>query len=342
MAPIEFDRRKKKTKDLDSRLTPSEIAKILEEGDAKELPFVIAPLLAAGEQPVSYAREAWCENVTYYSANRGARSLIVAFYDGGRCVGVPISYFLQMLRDDLYDVLALNDPRKLFFDRGIPGFSTSFLETSRAVEAFAKARGFDEVITFGASMGAYPALRAGLLLGADRAISVGGVYSWPVGGLLKRRRVPQAFDVLCPCFSDRQVKMVAVTSARHARDVSHLNLLRQTFPATHAVMIDSDQHNVMGYLRSVRLLRLFCACVFEYWNSDIRDELLALLSATARYSHDVQTARETAYRHEASRRRRYAQQLAAMKASTSWRLTEPLRRLADIIKRLRHKFLARP
>ncbi len=40
--------------------------------------------------------------------------------------------------------------------------------------------------------------------------------------------------------------------------------------------------------------------------------------------------------------RRYAQQLAAMKASTSWRLTEPLRRLADIIKRLRHKFLARP
>ncbi len=121
--------------------------------------------MAAGEQPVSYAREAWCENVTYYSANRGARSLIVAFYDGGRCVGVPISYFLQMLRDDLYDVLALNDPRKLFFDRRIPGFSTSFLETSRAVEAFAKARGFDEVITFGASMGAYPALRAGLCSG---------------------------------------------------------------------------------------------------------------------------------------------------------------------------------
>src|SRR5262245_53605366 len=153
MAPIEFDRKKQKTKDLERRLTPIEIARLLQDGDHEKLPFFLRPIFAAGEPPVGYEREIWSEGVTYYTAHRGAKGLIIIFCEPG----VPTGYFLQMLRDDLYDVVVLYDRRKLFFDRGIAGFSTSLIETLRPLETFIKTKCFHEVITFGVSMGAYPA-----------------------------------------------------------------------------------------------------------------------------------------------------------------------------------------
>jgi len=265
---------------------------------------------------------------------------------------VPTAYFLQMLRDDLYDVLVLYDSSKLYFDRGITGFSNSLFDTIRLVEAFAKSKGYDRVITYGASIGGFPALRAGLLLGADRAISIGGKYCWHVARLLRNDATVGAFDVLCPCFSDRPVEMVAV-SAQNRADMRALEILRGTFPSSHVVPVDTQLHNVVEYLHSVRLLRLFCACLFEYWDSDIRAELLALLSSTARYGSKVQVSqaeRVMELRHrlfdaqktaQAERkrlarqlRRRHARELRAIHASTSWRLTAPLRRLADVVRRL--------
>lgn len=159
---------------------------------------MLRPLLVAGETPVGYVRESRCEGFNYYTAHRGARSLIVAFSSANKDLGVPIAYFLQMLRDDLYDVLVLYDRRKLHFDRGIAGLSDSFLETVPLIKAFAQSKGYHEVITFGSSMGGYPALRAGLLLGADRAISISGKYCWHVGRLLRNQESAGAFDVLCP------------------------------------------------------------------------------------------------------------------------------------------------
>ena len=43
---------------------------------------------------------------------------------------------------------------------------------------------------------------------------------------------------------------------------------------------------------------------------------------------------EKRHSREVNLRRRYAQKLAATEASTSWRLTAPLRRLADVVRRL--------
>jgi hypothetical protein len=106
MAPIEFDRRKIKTK-LDDSLVPAEIAQLIKDADQEELPFAIRSLLATGHAPVRFVSECWSEDANYYTANRGARSLIVAFCSGANRLGVPISYFLQMLRDDLYDVVVL-------------------------------------------------------------------------------------------------------------------------------------------------------------------------------------------------------------------------------------------
>jgi hypothetical protein len=109
------------------------------------------------------------------------------------------------------------------------------------------------------------------------------------------------------------------------------------------------------------LLRLFCACLFEYWDNDIRAELLALLNRTSRYISEVQASRadrvmnlrhrlfdaQKAAQAEQKRlarelRRRHARELRTIYASTSWRLTAPLRRLADVVRRLGRMMRAKP
>ncbi len=103
MASAAFDRRKAWVKALDDHLTPLEIAERL--ASDRDLPFAIAPWFRAGQAPVQYGRQAWSEDAAYYTSGRGASRLIVAFSAPGGRLGVPISAFLQMLRDDVYDVI---------------------------------------------------------------------------------------------------------------------------------------------------------------------------------------------------------------------------------------------
>ena len=123
---IVFERRKAKVKDWDDRLTPLEIATALET-DA-ELPFAIAPLLKSGQNPVGYVREKWSEDASYYTSRNGAERLIVAFTGAVGRLGIPISYFLQTLRDNVFDVVVLRDPSQLHYAHGIRGLG-GFLET---------------------------------------------------------------------------------------------------------------------------------------------------------------------------------------------------------------------
>ncbi len=277
-----FDRRKTQVKVSDDRLTPLEIAKLLESD--REIPFAIAPLLKDGESPAAYRREAWSEDATYYTSGNGAGRLIVAFTHPGGRLGVPISSFLQMLRDDVYDVILLRDSSELQYTHGIQGLGT-FLETLKRIEDFADSKGFQQIITFGSSMGGYPALRAGRLLKARRAISVGGRYAWHPGRLMRNERSVQAFDLLCACASPSPTELVAVYSYRHELDKSAFDLLKGTFPDCSAVPINIDQHNIAGYFYKARLLPLFLACLFDYWDEvEIRTDLLARVEEAARHS----------------------------------------------------------
>ena len=153
MAPIEYDRRKQKTRIADDILTPAEIAEIIRNDPAGEFQYELRSMLESGQAPASYVRQAWSQHALYYTANRGARSLIVAFASAVNRLGVPISYFLQTLREDLYDVLVLQDPRKLHFTRGVSGLG-SFVDVIRRIESYAEANGFTEIIQHGGISGA--------------------------------------------------------------------------------------------------------------------------------------------------------------------------------------------
>jgi hypothetical protein len=354
MTNSSFDRQQ--LKHLEDSLTPAEIARIIEDPKYQNFPFAIRPLLQNGQAPTSYLRDSWCENANYYTANRGGRSLLVAFCGSTGRLGVSSSYFLQMLRDDLYDVLILNDPQRLHFDRGIPGFSSSFIETIRRIEDFAAAVGFQEVITFGASMGGFPSLRAGLMLNARRAVCIGGRYCWHVGRLMRAEKQIKAFDTLCYCNGKSNVQMVAIVARKNQEDVQNLEMMRRTFPSCRALMIDTDMHNVTGYFRQAGLLRLFYACLFEYWEHTTSGaELLPLLAGIARpiNAYGVQQAEQvlSLRRREADAQKQlclikerseaslqqervaHLRKLQTVYASRSWRLTQPLRMLSQLLRK---------
>jgi len=328
MAPIEFDRRKGRIRQLEGTLTPGEIAAIIRDDPAGEMQFAIRPLFESGQAPVGYRRQTLSEHAHYYSAGKGARSLIIVFSAWQR-PGAPISCILQSLRDDIYDVLMLQDPRILHVDHGVTGLGSSLLEVTLWIKTFAGTNGYTELITYGVSLGGYPALRAGILLGAERAISVGGTYVWHIGRLSRQEAMVKAFDVLCPCFSHSGTELVSVVAGRHENDLRALEILHQTFPKCVTVKIDTDNHNVVGFFLKAQLLRLFHACLFEYWhNVDLRSDLLVMVQEAAKHNRWVHM--QTAFKCA-----RQAEALQKLKRSRSWRLTEPLRRVGAAIRRLR-------
>jgi hypothetical protein len=326
MAPIEFDNRKRRTVGLENSLTPAEIARLIEGDPAGDLPFELRSVFESGQTPVAYVRQVWSENATFYTANKGARSLIVVFCGLRDWPGIPTSYFLQTLRDDLYDVLVLQDPLALHFDRGISGHG-SLLELSRSIGAFAEANGHTEIVTYGASMGGLPALRAGILLKADRAISVGGRYPWNVGRLSQNKEAAsRAFDLLCPCFADSATQLVAIAGTRNEEDMKALEVLQQTLPACLGIKINTRRHSVAGFFLRAGLLPLFFACLFEYWHDvPVRSRLLALVEAAALHIHRLQ----------ATKREQHERQLQEIHESTTGWLTKPLRGLDVAMRRLK-------
>jgi hypothetical protein len=282
MAPKAFDRQKAKVKVSDDQLTPIEIARFL-EGDG-QLRFAIAPLLKSGQRPAAYIREAWSEDATYFTSGRGATRLIIAFSSPAGRLGISISYFLQMLRDHVYDVVLLRDPSQLHYTHGIRGFGTYF-ETMRRLEDFADSKRYSQIITLGASLGGLPALRGGRLLKARRAISIGGRYVWHPGRLARKERSVHAFDLLCACAPPSPTELVVVYAQRNEEDKSAFELLKRTFPECTPVPIDIEEHNIFHYFHNVRLLPLLLACLFDYWDEvEIRTDLLARLEQAARHT----------------------------------------------------------
>ena len=283
MAPkIAFERRKAKVKEWDDQLTPLEIAAALET-DA-ELPFAIASLLRSGQRPVGYSRDIWSEDASYYTSRKGAKGLIVAFTGAAGRVGVPISYFLQMLRDDEFDAVVLRDPRQVHYTHGVRELG-GFLESMIQIKKFADANGFEQVLTFGNSLGGFPALRAGRLLGARRAFSIGGRYPWHPGRLMRGDTPVRAFDTLCACASPSSTELVSVYARGNEIDTHANALLRRTFPECIEVPINIEDHKIPRYFYRARLLPLFLACLLDYWDeAEVRTDLLARLEHAARHS----------------------------------------------------------
>ena len=119
------------------------------------------------------------------------------------------------------------------------------------------------MITYGTSMGGFPALRAGLQLGADRAVSVGGGFCIHPPRLVEPEHEIRAFDLLCNCRPAREVPLFALFAAKHERDAANHAILRQVLPHCVITEFDVPLHNVLHHLDKQGELQSFYAKVFD-------------------------------------------------------------------------------
>jgi hypothetical protein len=256
-----FNRLAAKTVGLDNRLTPLEISELLRSPTHKHLPFAISRLLQ-DQPPVRYLRYELGRYVSFYSANRGASTLIIAFCGNAFRLMMPISHFLQMMQDDRYDVLVLTDVQRRHFDAGVAGYANSLLEMLTRLKAFVEARPYRRVITYGTSMGGFPALRAGLWLGADRAVSVGGAFCKHPRRLTQTAHAIRAFDLICACRRNDDVPAVSVYAAHNRRDLEEQAQLSAVLPRSVGLSIGTESHNVLHHLDQLGRLGAFYTKIF--------------------------------------------------------------------------------
>ena len=256
-----FSRLAAQTTPLDNSLTPLEIAELLRRPTHQHLPFAIAPLLREAP-PARYLREELSQGVRLYSANRGARTLIVAFCGAVSRLMKPISHFLQMMPDEIYDVLVITDAQQRHHDAGARGYSNSLIETLGRIKALSGTRSYRRLITYGTSMGGFPALRAGGWLGAHRAISIGGAFCAHPPRLVRPSSEIRAFDLLCECRPRGNVPVVIAFAARNPRDVEQQAALRAVLPDCVELQIDSERHNVIDHLDRRGRLPAFYTTIF--------------------------------------------------------------------------------
>ena len=161
---------------------------------------------------------------------------------------LPISYFLQLMRDDQYDVLVLADEHRRHFDGGIEGYASSLLTTFQRIKAFAEDKCYRRVVTYGTSMGGLAAIRAGLWLEADRAICIGGEFCRHPPRLANANDEIRAFDLLCDCRASGKTELLAVFAAGNRDDAESYAVLSGVLPDCSPIPVDTATHNVLQHL----------------------------------------------------------------------------------------------
>ncbi len=175
------------------------------------------------------------DGAEFYSVGSGRKTLIVVFMDSKRRLLMHIAVFLQHLDGEEFDVLALHESQQLHFDSGAGESASSFAALIDFVAEFVTRNGYRNTITYGASMGGFPALRAGHRLKADRAISVGGSFAWHVGRIKNRGRTIGAFDPLCECNMPIRCPAFLLYAENNAEDAE--NVARATAIVSDATVI---------------------------------------------------------------------------------------------------------
>lgn len=191
-----------------------------------------------------FRRRELAANATLYTAGKGAKALVVGLCGKRLRLMMPLPMMLQHTDDRLYDVLILSDPQRLHFDRGISNFATSLVGLARRIESIATEHGHTSIVTYGTSMGGFPSLRIGGLLGAERAISAGGRFPYHVKRLIEGDHTISAFDLLCNCRAPLLTTPGYVLfSEDKPPDLESASALAQIMPQTRLCGFACDSHN---------------------------------------------------------------------------------------------------
>lgn len=241
--------------ETEDALTPLEILALLARQPRLRDAFRVGRYLKE-HAPKRFVRSTLVPGVDHCTANLGAGRLLVCFAGRTQRFMAPVSVFLQMIDDRASDLLLLFDRQKRHFNDGVDGFGNSLPALAHRISAFADQRNYRSIVTVGWSMGGLPALRAGRLMGATRAISIGGRLVWHVERL-KTRTGLEAFDPLCSCIRG-ETPCFLLYGGGHAADARDARIVLGMVPRSKCLEVASEKHNaVHQYFEAGSLPRLY-------------------------------------------------------------------------------------
>ena len=227
--------------------------------------------------PSPFTRTEIASGVNLYSAEGGAQNLIVGFGGSLGRLNMAIFMVLEALDSAKCDLLLLAEFKKLHFDQGIEGYARSMPELMNKVGDFARQRGYRSIITYGTSMGGFPALRGGDMLGADRAISIGGRFAWHPGRISRGEEQIGAFDPICSCRMPFRVPCYLLYAGDKNLDVDHAEMLARIMPESRRISLPGNDHNFPHQIRSRGKLDSFFSEIFDLTREPDEARLRALL-----------------------------------------------------------------
>lgn len=111
---------------------------------------------------------------------RRDKTLLVCFAArGGHTIGVPNAVLLQHAESTRHDVLVISEPLAQSYWLGVPHIGSSVVAIMCWLHSLPWVREYADLRTVGSSAGGYPAVLAGSLLGASRAVSIAGRFHRP-------------------------------------------------------------------------------------------------------------------------------------------------------------------
>jgi hypothetical protein len=258
---------------LEDSLTPLQLAAIA--GNLACLPpdersafqqLHICQLLAR-EQPTKYLRMDIARDIALYTdPNFGPadKSIILAFGGIGTRLSMAISVFLQFLPSAKFDVVILRDATRTQYMNGLGDYADDFPRLVSRLDKDLRPQRYRRVFCYGASMGGFPALRCGLLLGGVRSISVSGRFPWFIGRFLDSAEAAMpAFDMLCACVTSRATDFVCVYGEQASTDSAAVDRLERMFPVLRRPIAGFAEHNVIYEMWKRGTLRAFYREIFS-------------------------------------------------------------------------------
>lgn len=237
--------------------------------------YLMAPLRKTIEMMAAGAADARpyiptpiAPNVTLFGAPGAAqgKSLLICFCGNVNRLMVPIPVFLQFIPETLFDVLIVKDPSRLGYLQGVPGFAGTLSEVVDRIGAQIRLDSYADIRCIGTSGGGSAALYAGLLLGANRAISVCGKHRslsrhTTGGGGDGDAFTGEEFDAMVRDRVDSAATLLLlVYGGKSQRDIDGARSLMRYLPKARPLSIKPlDDHNALLYLLQTKRLHDFFA-----------------------------------------------------------------------------------
>ena len=229
--------------DLENTCVPSEIVALREKSKTLPAPARrwldgLEVMMRRGSATVQpFRRLPLSDNVWYFQtgAPPEAKSLLVGFCGNALRLMLPIPVFLQHVPARDFDVVVLRDPSRCFYLRGVPEYAPHLAEVVARLQRDLPCERYSTVRCLGTSGGGAAALVAGTLLGAERALSVGGTHPARLATMLGPSGLKgDEMDALIASLGTTATQRICCFGADNASDAEGAHSLCRALPGARA------------------------------------------------------------------------------------------------------------